>query len=235
MLENKVILIVEDDHLTQQALSLALRREEATVKNATTGKDGLLQFFENHPNLVILDLSLPDMDGWYVLSQFHRIPEVPVIIMTAVADEDTVVRGLEMGAVDFITKPFSPKILLARIRVALRLSSPVESLEDQLRYEDDCLTIDPSLRHVSIEGKAIKMTKTEYKLLAALLRRKGQVATFPEILTEVWGIGYEDSVDYVHVYMSRLRRKLEAQPRSPKYLVTVHGEGYRFNPVNVKQ
>ncbi len=139
------------------------------------------------------------------------------------------VRALDMGAVDFVNKPFSPKVLLARARTALRLTAPASATPPEHGgYQDNHLMVDTDTRRVFVEGKRIPLTKTEYELLTLLLSNRDQIVTFEQILDQVWGVGYSGSTDYVHVYVSRLRRKIERDPQQPCYLLTERGVGYRF-------
>jgi two-component system KDP operon response regulator KdpE len=150
-------------------------------------------------------------------------------MLTAIRDDDAVVRALDMGAVDFVNKPFSPKVLLARARAALRLPASVpEPPAETTGYEDGYLVVDTDARRVYVKATRLSLTKTEYELLTYLVANRGQVLTFEQILDQVWGAGYSRSTDYVHVYVSRLRRKIEEDPRQPRYLLTERGVGYRF-------
>jgi two-component system KDP operon response regulator KdpE len=170
---------------------------------------------------------MPYADGWETCRQIRKLADTPIIMLTAIKDENAEVRALDMGAVDFVTKPFSPKVLLARARVALR--QPVTGEQETASgYQDDYLTVDIVRRRVLVKGKPLKLTKTEFELLVYLADNEGWVSTFEQILDNVWGAGYEDNPDYVHVYVSRLRQKIEADPRQPRYLLSERGVGYRF-------
>jgi two-component system KDP operon response regulator KdpE len=224
----KRILIVEDDAFIRRAIELTFRKEGADVFNAVDGESALQMFYQHRPDLVILDILLPGMDGWETIRLMHRLADTPVIMLTSLQDEGAMVRGLDLGAVDFITKPFSPKVLLARSRAALRQSGSSREGDDRPAFDDGYLYIDLAQHQVRVKGELIGLTKTEYRLLNCLVEKDGQVVSFEEILDDVWGPGYEDCIDYVHVYMSRLRRKLEINPRQPRYFHSEHGVGYRF-------
>lgn len=225
------ILVIDDDIFIRQIVEEALRQERATVVTAANGHEGLRAFFQERPHLVILDVMMPYVDGWEVCRQIRMLSDTPVIMLTSLTKEENIVRGLDDGAVDYVTKPFSVKVLLARVRAALRQQAaamPTPAPTEQ--YADAYLTIDLSKRLVQVEGAPVKLTKTEYKLLATLVQNAGIMLTFNQILQHVWGWEYQDSAEYVHVYISRLRKKLEPNPQTPRYLITEFGVGYRFTP-----
>jgi two-component system KDP operon response regulator KdpE len=225
----KKILVIDDDADMRTLLSILFSRAGAEVHLAADGREGLGQFGVCRPDLVLLDIMMPVLDGWETCRLLRRLSGVPIIFLTATNQEDAIVRGLDCGAVDYITKPFSSKVLLARARAALR-TTDVGSRERQVTfYDDGYLTIDLNARRVLVEGEPVRLTDTQYRLLAYLLGNAGRVLTYEQILEHVWGWECQGSVDYVHVYVWHLRQKLEQNPRRPRYLLTEHGVGCRFD------
>jgi two-component system alkaline phosphatase synthesis response regulator PhoP len=171
---------------------------------------------------------MPVLDGWEACRLIRRLSDVPIIFVTALTQEDAIVRGLDCGAVDYIPKPFSPKVLLARARAALRAADAGSKKRRVALYKDGYLDIDLEARRVLVGGEPVQLTATEYRLLSHLLENAGRVLTYDQILEHVWGWECQDSVGYVHVYVWHLRQKLEQDPRNPNYLLTERGVGYRF-------
>ena len=231
-MNGKVILVIEDDAFVRKTIETVFARAGAIVLLASDGAEGLRKFFRNRPDLVTLDIMMPHTDGWETCRQIRQLADTPIIMLTALADEETEIRALDMGAVDFVTKPYSPNVLLARARSALRQATPEVELPSTEEYHDEYLTIDLTGHRLSVDGKQLKLTKTEFDLLAYLVRHKGMVLSFEQILEAVWGMGYHSNTDYVHVYMSRLRRKIERDAKRPTYLITIHGLGYMFEGPN---
>jgi len=227
-MNDKKILIIDDDVNLGQMIKLTFVRAGAEVFTAVDGRDGLRQFYENRPDLVILDVRMPDINGWETCRQIRLLSNVPIIMLTTLDNDEDVIRGLDHGADDFVTKPFSRDVLLARARAVLRRSELLAEPEDQSVYNDGYLLIDLRKHRVQVNNQLVQLSSTEFRLLTYLLQNVGQVLTYQNILDKVWGWEYQDSVDYVHVYISHLRRKLEADPRNPKYLLTERGIGYRF-------
>lgn len=227
-MNDKKILIIDDDVNLGQTIKLTFARVGAEVFTAVDGRDGLRQFYEYRPDLVILDVRMPDINGWETCRQIRLLSNVPIIMLTTLDNDEDVIRGLDYGADDFVTKPFSREVLLARARAVLRRSEQLAEPEDQQIYNDSYLLIDLRKHRVQVDGQAVQLSSTEFRLLAYLLQNAGQVLTYQNILDKVWGWEYQDSIDYVHVYVSHLRRKLEADPRNPRYLLTERGIGYRF-------
>lgn len=226
-LSGKQILIVEDDLSLLQFMELVFEQAGARAALATEGAAGLRRFHEVNPDLVILDVLMPGMDGWDVCQEIRKESAVPVIMLTTLDDDNSIIRGLDYGADDFLSKPFNPDVLLARARAVLRrtASQPVDSPDV---YNDGYLTVDMERKLVAVRNKPVKLTATEFRLLAFLMQGEGNVLTYREILENVWGEAYQDSINYVHVYVSHLRRKLEEDASNPAYFVTVHQVGYRF-------
>ena len=227
-MNGKKILIIDDDVNLGQTIKLTFARAGAEVFTAVDGRDGLRQFYENRPDLVILDVRMPDINGWETCRQIRLLSNVPIIMLTTLDNDEDVIRGLDHGADDFVTKPFSRDVLLARARAVLRRSELLAEPEEQFGYNDGYLVIDLRKHRVQVNNQAIQLSSTEFRLLTYLLQNAGQVLTYQNILDKVWGWEYQDSIDYVHVYISHLRRKIEADPRNPKYLLTERGTGYRF-------
>ena len=227
-MNDKKILIIDDDVNLGQTIKLTFARTGAEVFTAVDGRDGLRQFYEYRPDLVILDVRMPDINGSETCRQIRLLSNVPIIMLTTLDNDEDVIRGLDYGADDFVTKPFSRDVLLARARAVLRRSEQLAEPEDQQSYNDSYLLIDLRKHRVQVDGQAVQLSSTEFRLLAYLLQNAGQVLTYQNILDKVWGWEYQDSIDYVHVYVSHLRRKLEADPRNPRYLLTERGIGYRF-------
>ena len=227
-MRGKKVLIVDDD---SEMLALCRRLfagAGAEVHVATDGREALGQFAACRPDLVLLDVMMPALDGWEACRLLRRMSDVPIIFLTVLSHEDDIVRGLECGATDYVTKPFSPKVLLARACAALRAADADSGKRRVARYDDGYLSVDLEARRVSVEGKPVQLTATEYELLAHLLENAGRVLTHEQILERVWGWECQGSPDYVHVYICHLRQKLEQDPRRPSYLLTEHGVGYRF-------
>jgi two-component system KDP operon response regulator KdpE len=233
ILDGRQILIIDDDPIIRHLLGTVFSQAGARTINAADGAEGLRLLFEHRPDLIILDIMMPEKSGWEVCAQIRTMTDIPIIMLTSLNTEDATVRALETGANDFVSKPFSNKILLARAQAALRQAAPPQPKpRPSAGYQDAYLCVDLEGRKVSVYGERKRLTKTEYKLLTLLVRHPGQVLTFNQILSDVWGPGYEDSIDYVHSYVSRLRRKLEIDVKEPRYLISEHGVGYRFQPQN---
>ena len=202
--------------------------EGAEVVVAEDGILGLHQINEHNPDLIVLDIMMPRMSGWKTLEFISQVTEAPVIILTALPeDAEFESRGLDEGAADYIKKPFQPQILVSRARAALRHREQGRSKMVKTRYKDEHLLIDLGQRIVLQDGKRVKLTKIEMKLLAYLLRHNGRVITKKEIIRAVWDEETLNRASSVHVYISRLRQKIEKDPQQPRYIQTRHGQGYR--------
>jgi len=227
MLGKKVLIIDDDDNLLQIA-SLIFKKEGAQTITAHDGLEGMSWLFIHQPDLIILDVMMPGANGFEVCQRIRQVSDAPLIMLTALNHEQEMLRGLEAGADDFLSKPFSTDILLARARTVLRRSHQTISQTAAFEYNDGNLRIDIERRHVLVKGRRIKLTSLEFRLLVYLARNAGKVLTFEQILVNVWGNEYRGSVDYVHVYISHLRSKIEENTKSPHYIVTLHGVGYIF-------
>jgi DNA-binding response OmpR family regulator len=224
----KKILIVDDDAALVKVLSLSLEREGFEVIAALSGAEALRKAYELRPDLVILDIMMPQMDGWVTCRRLREIADMPIIMLTAKGSEKDVVHGLDLGADDYITKPCSSEELKARIRALLRRAQSVDKTNWQVIYDDGRLKIDLSRQQVTVNDVLIDLTPTEFRLLACLVQRNGQVVPHRELLTEVWGPEYSDQVSYLSVYIRYLRQKIERNPSQPIYILTKWGMGYRF-------
>ena len=222
------ILIIDDDADLLQLVSLLFKKAGAVVFTARDGLEGISKLFAHRPNLIILDVMMPGHNGFEVCARIRQVSDAPLIMLTALNDEQEMLRGLEAGADDFLSKPFNAEILLARARAVLRRGNHPNTQLASFRYNDGFLSIDIERRDVLIKGKRVKLTPVEFSLLVYLARNGGKVLTFQQILSNVWGNEYLGSVDYVHVYISHLRRKLEEKTKSPSYIATIHGVGYIF-------
>jgi DNA-binding response OmpR family regulator len=221
------ILLIEDDPLVRRGLELALSRHGHDVRTAHTGEEGLREFRSSAPDLVVLDLMLPGVDGFEVCRRIRAAGEVPVIMLTARDDDFDVVNGLAAGADDYVVKPTRPTVLDARIRAVLRRST---GTEDGVRAHGD-LRVDTTGLTVSLRGEPVTLTPTELRLLLTLSRSPGRVFSREQLLREVWEHDYLGDSRLVDNCVQRLRAKIEADPAAPRYVQTVRGFGYRFGPV----
>jgi two-component system, OmpR family, KDP operon response regulator KdpE len=223
--EGARILIVDDEYQIRRMLSVALTGHGYTLAEAPSGKEGLNQALIFHPDLIILDLGLPDLDGMDVMSRLREWSQVPVIILSVRERESDKIGALDAGADDYLTKPFSMGELLARIRVALRRSAKTED-DPVLSFED--LTIDLARRLVLLRSNELKLTPTEYEILKYLVLHAGRVVTHRQLLRAVWGPNFQEETHYLRVYVGQLRRKIETNPTQPRFIITEPGVGYRF-------
>lgn len=219
------ILIIDDETQIRRLLEITLSAQGYNILEASTAKDGLVQAATMHPVLIILDLGLPDMDGFQVLKKLREWFEKPVIILSVRNQEEDIIRALDNGANDYLTKPFRTGELLARIRVAIRQIQG-DNNNPCLIYGN--LSIDLSNHVVRKNGEIVKLTSTEYSLLTLLAKNEGRVLTHQFILKEIWGQGYVEQTQYLRVFMAQLRKKIEDEPTRPKLLNTESGIGYRF-------
>jgi len=225
------ILVIDDDKDLTLMLKAQLERKNHRVVVATSGRDGLQKAYQARPDLILLDIMMPGMDGWEVCRRLRELSTVPIIMLTARSVTGDVVKGLESGADDYLTKPFSSSELDARIQAVLRRSDNPDhpSKSRSSFYSNGYLTIDFDRRVVKVHGESIDLTPTEFKLLSTLVRNEGRVLPHRYLLTEVWGPEYADEVDYVKLYVRYLRLKIEEDPSEPVYIQTEWGIGYRFS------
>ncbi len=222
------ILVIDDEPQILRALRTILQEKKFRVTVASRGEEGLALAAANPPDVVILDLGLPDISGIEVCSRLRAWTQVPIIILTVRDAEQDKVAALDQGADDYLTKPFGIAELLARIRVALRHSTLAQGSSKAATITAGPLVIDPAGHVVTRQGVEVKLTATEFKLLAYLAANPGRVLTHRSILAHVWGSAEADQVEYLRVYMRQLRKKLEDDPSQPAYLLTEPGVGYRF-------
>ncbi len=223
-----LILIIEDELPIRRFLHAALTASDYRWIEAATAGEGLVQAALRQPDLVILDLGLPDMDGLEVIRQLRGWSAIPIIVLSARQQEGDKVLALDAGADDYLTKPFGVAELLARLRVALRHASRSGSASDSPIFEVGDLHVDLALRQVFVAGAEVHLTPIEFKLLATLVQHAGKVLTHRQLLRAVWGPGYADESHYLRVFVAQLRRKIEADPARPRYLITEPGVGYRL-------
>lgn len=221
------ILVVDDEERMVRFIRMNLEHDGFQVAEALNGKQALDKLRDT-PDLVLLDVMMPDIDGFEVLETVREVSSVPVIMLTAKGEEDDRVRGLELGADDYITKPFSPRELVGRVKAVLRRTEGVTGSMHGLIVVDERLKIDFDRREIWLEGKLVKLRPTEYRLLFHLVQNAGWVVTHDQLLQKVWGYEYRDEPHYVRLYINYLRQKLEKDPSDPKYILTERGVGYRF-------
>lgn len=221
------ILIIDDSVDLTFLLKSTLVRDGYEVDVAYDGDEGLRSAYDVRPDLILLDIMMPNLSGLDMLARLREFSSVPVILLTAVDTPESTVKGLDLGADDYMTKPFEMAELKARIRATLRRAAlPPAGDKQPLTFDGGRLVIDPHSHHVSLHGQPVNLTPTEYRLLLYLATNAGQVLTAEQILERVWGPGYEDSADIVKVYIRRLRSKIESDPDQPRYLQTRRGIGY---------
>ncbi len=221
------VLVVDDDPAMRRTLSINLRARDYDVETAGDGRSALQVVDERMPDVVLLDLGLPDLDGIAVLTRLRSFTQVPVIVVSARSESDDKVEALDLGADDFITKPFSIEELLARVRAASRRAGREEP---DLVVEVGGLRLDVTDSRATRDGEEIHLTPTEWRIVDVLARRRGRLVRQAELLTAVWGPAYDTQTNYLRVHLAAIRRKLEADPGRPALFVTEPGIGYRFAP-----
>jgi len=229
MMEDKeLILLIEDEPQMRRFLRITLQSHGYRLVEAATAQEGLMQATTRNPDVVLLDLGLPDLDGLEVTKRLREWTQTPIIVISAREQEQDKVKALDAGADDYLTKPFSAGELLARIRVSLRHALRQRAGRNEPVFLMDNLRVDLAQRQVFLDEREIHLTPIEYKLLTTLIRHAGKVITHRQLLTEVWGPAHADEVQYLRVYMTQLRHKLEADPARPKFLMNEPGIGYRL-------
>jgi two-component system KDP operon response regulator KdpE len=226
-----IILVIEDEEPIRKFLRVSLGAQGYRLVEAATGKDGLLQAATAQPDLIILDLGLPDIDGVDLTRQIREWSKVPIIIVSARGKEQDKVVALDAGADDYLTKPFGVGELLARLRVALRRRSANPS-DGSPVFENGDLKVDLARREITLAGKPVHLTPNEYRLLSILVQHAGRVLTHRQLLKEIWGPGSSQETHYLRVYMNQLRQKIEVDPAQPRYLLTEPGVGYRLSDLS---
>jgi two-component system KDP operon response regulator KdpE len=220
-----LVLIIDDEPQIRRLLTVTLEANGYRVTAAATGQEGLVLAAQHRPATVILDLGLPDLPGREVLSRLREWSNVPVLVLSVQDDEAGKVAALDAGADDYVTKPFNTSELLARVRVALRHAA---KQDEPAVFQARHLLVDLATRRVTVRGREVKLTVTEYNLLRLLVRHAGKVLTHRQILREVWGPGHDDHTHYLRVYIAHLRDKVELDPAHPALIITEPGVGYRF-------
>ena len=223
-----IVVLIEDEPQIRRFLRATLTGQGYRLFEAATGADGLVEVGSRQPDVIIIDLGLPDMDGVDVIRRLREWTAVPIIVLSARGQERDKVTALDAGADDYVSKPFGASELVARIRVALRHAASASHEADEAAFKVGELQVDRLRRHVSLGGTEVRLTPTEYKLLTTLIRHAGKVVTHQQLLREVWGPAHTDQAHYVRIYMAHLRHKLEAEPARPRYLLTEPGVGYRL-------
>ena len=226
--QQALVLVIDDEAPIRKFLRTGLESHEFRLVESATGRDGLAQATTRSPDLVLLDLGLPDLDGLEIVKKLREWSTVPIIVLSARGQERDKIQALDAGADDYVTKPFSMGELLARIRVALRHRARLQTGEELTAVETGDLRVDLERRVVTMAGDEIRLTPIEYRLLSTLARYAGKVLTHDFLLREVWGPGYTSQHHYLRVYMAQLRHKIEANPARPRFLITEPGVGYRL-------
>jgi len=227
----KKILVVDDEPTFVRLVSKTLTHKGYGVLTAGDGQEALRLMFAHQPDLVLLDVVMPKMDGWQTCSRIREMSDVPIVILTGQQkSEADIVRGLDYGADDYLIKPVGSRELVARVRAILRRAELPSSLEAkrEITYSDTFLTVNITERRVIVSGERVRLTPTEFKLFALLLENAGRVLTHKQLLEKVWGWEYVDDIDHVRIYIWHLRQKIEPAPAHPRYIIAEPGVGYYF-------
>jgi len=228
---SKRILVVDDDADFTELVNIVLTHEGFEVLTASNGREALRTLFESKPDLVLLDVIMPQMDGWQTCKYIREASDVPIIILSGQSrSEDDIVRGLDHGADEYILKPISNRELAARVKAILRRAElpSAKEVEQPGIYIDNHLVVNIKERKVLVEGERIRLTPIEFRLFSQLLNNAGRILTHKQLLERVWGWEYTDDIDYVRIYVSHLRQKIEENPSQPRYILTDPGIGYYF-------
>jgi two-component system KDP operon response regulator KdpE len=228
MEEGRLILVVDDEPRMRRFIHMNLDLEGYRVIEAENGYEAVNRVRDDLPDLVLLDVMMPEMDGFEALRIIRQTSNVPVIMLTVKGEEEDRVQGLELGADDYVTKPFSPRELASRIKAVLRRSEMPAPVEQSVIKVDERLKIDFNRRQVIVDGQEVKLRPTEYRLLYHLVNNAGWTLPHETLLAKVWGHEYRDETHYLRLYITYLRQKIEQDPANPKYILTERGLGYRF-------
>lgn len=223
------ILVIDDDPTLNSLIRQSFHVKGYEVITAVNGMEGLKLAYRSHPDIILLDIMMPDLDGYETCRRLREISEVPVLMLTAMTAEEDLLRGFEAGADDYVKKPFSLKELEARIGAVMKRSSNGEN--NDIAYDDGMLRVDMQRQHVYRDNQRVHVTPTEFRLLSCLIRYRGHVVAHEDLLREVWGDGYLDAVPSLSIYIRYLREKIEENPSEPRYILTKWGVGYWFSPV----
>jgi DNA-binding response OmpR family regulator len=229
------ILVVDDEAAQLKIAEQVLAGRGYEVVKAGSGQEAVRIFFERKPDLVLLDVMMPEIDGWQTCRLIREASDVPIIMLTGKRfSEDDIVRGLECGADEYLAKPVGNRELLARVKAVFRRAETSSRKNDlkQVIFGNDYLTVDVAERRVTVDGKKLKLTPREFRLLALLVENPDHILTHQQVLENIWGWEYIDDVDYVRIYISHLRQKIEPDPSRPKYILTEAGVGYYFHSAN---
>lgn len=227
-LKEKKILVIDDDQILCELVSAIFSREGAKTFAAHSGKQGLRKFYDQRPDLVLLDQMMPGMNGLEVLERLRELSDVPIIMLSVLDAHDDVIRCLMAGADDYVTKPYKPQVLVARALATLRRTTGSIEAPKLPKYDDGYLMFDLGARIVKVDGKDVQLSATEYALLDFLILNAGRTCTFAQILGNVWGSQDLSSEENVHTFVYQLRRKIEQDPSNPSYLISIRSVGYRF-------
>lgn len=233
MTAKTTVLVIDDSRPMVDLISNALSQDGYDILTANDGPEGLRQMYQGRPDLIILDINMPTMDGWTVCQRIREVSNIPILMLTARSDPDEIIKGLDMGADDYILKPFQITVLMARVRSNLRRASSEPTMfKKTVVYSDDYLTINLEEHRISVKGEPVRLTPTEFNLIAHLIDAAPRIVPYRELLERVWGFEYIDDIDYLRVYIWHLRRKLEPNPKEPTYIINELGVGYRFEKQN---
>ncbi|MEM7800406.1 MAG: response regulator transcription factor [Chloroflexota bacterium] len=230
-LMDKMVLIIDDDINLCRTLKYGLIEEGASVIIATDGRIGIQKFEEQQPDLVLLDIRMPELDGWETMQYLRMISGVPIIMLTSLKEDQDMIRGLNLGADDYVIKPFNHEVLLARIESVMRRGAASKESPNQkslTSYQDDYLSINLDKREIYRDADRVKLSTTEMRILSCLMQKPNQCVAYVDLLESVWGKNFKKDTDYLHVYLSHLRKKLEKDPRNPQYLINEYRTGYIF-------
>lgn len=228
LLSGMRVLVVDDEARMIDFIRMNLELEGAKILSARNGLEALDQVRRHNPDLILLDIMMPQLDGYETLKMLREFSSIPVVMLTAKSEEEDIVRGLELGADDYITKPFGVRELVSRVKAVLRRVQSTTEHQQALLQIDDRLTIDFNNHAVIVEGQPIKLRPTEYRMLYHLIENVGWTVPHEQLLAKVWGYEYRDETHYVRLYINYLREKIEKDPANPKYILTERGIGYRF-------
>ena len=232
---SKKVLIIDDNLAFVKLVEQVLTGKGYEVLKASNGQEGLRVMFDHRPDLVLLDVVMPGLDGWQTCSRIREISDVPITMITGKhKSEEDIARGLDYGADEYLIKPVGNRELVARVRAALRRAAlpPSQDKGKKITYSDDYLNIDVAERKIMVKGKRIKLTPREFRLFALLVGNAGRILSHKQLLEKVWGWEYTDDVDYVRIYISHLRQKIEPDPSNPRYIITEAGVGYSFQKLS---
>ncbi len=227
-MEEYSVLVVDDDPALLPLMEYTFAKEGYEVYTAADGREALRQFYAHRPDLIILDIMMPGMDGWETCRCIREVSDVPILMLTARGQDEDIIRGLEYGADDYMTKPFGKDELIARVKAVIRRTEATGTMPAQPSFTAGDLEINFVQRRVTVAGEEIKLTPTEYNLLQELTLNAGKVLTHTHLLNKVWGMEYREEREYLRVFIRRLRAKLGRDPTAPQHIINVPAVGYKF-------